>query len=520
MNNILSFAKNTLCVAALFFAASMGYAQTGSVDDMGWDDEDPYQALRIYYAQTGGKQKEALKSAVKSCAASHSTLSYSNLFQYYDDIDIVPGTTNQVFDYYSTVVAYYSGNGNAVSGFNKEHSCPQSWWGGGSSSDCYSDLFNVLPSEQNANSAKSNYPVGEVGNATFSNGRIKVGPAKAGSLYTDKVFEPADEHKGDFARIYFYVATIYAQANWGSKSSVAATCAFVKQDYPTIKNEFIQLLLKWHRQDPVDNWEITRNERVYGVQHNRNPYIDFPQLAEYIWGDSTGFTFDINTAIPHLDLSGLLGGNPGGGGDNPGGGGGGTNPDTPVGTKLFSCTFEDTEGSNNSTGGSSTLWSGDDHFPNTTTVYQAGNAVRLGSSKNSGSMTSCPLAFNGGDVVVKISAKGWSDGGAHISVAVSGAASQTANVTHELSDGFETVALTFRGVSANPTLTIATSGSPIERFFVDWVEVYVAANTNEIIEMNVSEDSCDRVVDLFGRCVEKTNKGAFFVKNGKKVTFR
>ncbi len=99
------------------------------------------------------------------------------------------------------------------------------------------------------------------------------------------VFEPADEYKGDFARTYFYVVTAYQNLSWKYTYMVA------DGDYPSLQPWAIEMLLKWHRDDPVSEKELKRNEVVYSIQTNRNPFIDYPELAEYIWGRPYGPDF-------------------------------------------------------------------------------------------------------------------------------------------------------------------------------------------------------------------------------------
>lgn len=474
-----------------------------------------------YYSKIDGTKKSDLKTQLKSCIANHTVLSYSSLWEYYEETDVVPGTTRQVFDYYSPDVYYFTGNGTAPSGANKEHSCPQSWWGKGSSCNAYSDLFNVLPSEANANSAKSNYPVGEVGSAKYSNGRIKVGSSKR-SEYSGSVFEPADEHKGDFARIYFYIATIYSNANWTTSGTIP--CAFVKEDYPTLKSAFIQMLLQWNRQDPVDEWEIGRQERVYSHQHNRNPFIDYPQLAEYIWGDSVEFAFDLSKAVPNLDMSGSSGGNGGSGGGNNGGGnsGGGNSGDDgndppvlPVGSLLFDEPFDDITQGSVSTGGCGTAWSGCDHFPTVESAYQAGGVVKLGSGSKRGSLTSSAIPFAGGDVVVRIRVKGWTSVEGDLKVSIG---EQTKTLSYEavLDDDFEQIDISLTGVQKNPVLKIETTS---KRCFLDAVQVYVAGDPDgiEVLGDDVEEAVC---YNLYGQSTTGTKKGCFYIRNGKKAINR
>ena len=249
--------------------------------------------LKDYYQNVNGKKKVALKSAMHDLIAKHTKISYVSLWVYYEKVDYLAKTNtqgrHQVMDYYNDKVFYFRGDGSAVSGMNKEHVAPQSWWGGGTDIAVGSDLFQVIPSESNANSAKSNYPLGVVkGSVSYSNPRMKTGKDSNNKM----VFEPCDEYKGDFARIYFYVATCYPDVNWENRSDV--NVSFKREDYPTLKADVLPMLLQWAKNDPVCEWEITRNERVYAEQGNRNPFVDFPNLAEYIWGDSIDFAFDID----------------------------------------------------------------------------------------------------------------------------------------------------------------------------------------------------------------------------------
>ena len=55
--------------------------------------------------------------------------------------------------------------------------------------------------------------------------------------------------------------------------------------YPAFKDWALQLLLKWAKEDPVSQKEIDRNNAVYGIQKNRNPFVDYPGLEQYVWGD-------------------------------------------------------------------------------------------------------------------------------------------------------------------------------------------------------------------------------------------
>lgn len=467
-----------------------------------------------YYSRIDGLKKIELKSAVKACINDgKKTFSYSELWTVYPFTDTKIGTTSEIFDYYNPAKHYFPGNGGNPDGMNKEHACPQSWFN--STGGCYSDLFNVMPSETNANSAKSNYPVGIVkGSPKYSNDYMKVGTS-ARSEYQGSVFEPCDEFKGDFARIYLYVATMYDQAAWGSKSTVASTCAFTKESYPTLKSWVVDLLLKWHREDPVSEWEIVRNERVYGQQKNRNPYIDYPQLAEYIWGDSTEYAFDLASAR----INGY-GEYIGGGNDTIGTDSTEVDPPTPPfvipeGTIHFEETFETiAEGGHSGTGESSTPWNGNSFFQTVSAAYQAGGAVRLGTSKATGSMTSASLAYVGNTLTVAISVKGWTTVEGDLKVSLSDSDSRILSYKATISDDFEEVVATFTNVPACPKLKIETTS---KRCFID--KVVLIGPESTAIEEIASASSDDETYDLFGRpCDAKS--GGLQIRNRKLILIR
>lgn len=240
-----------------------------------------------YYAGLNGKKDAALKTAAYNIINPHTQVSsYSDLPKYFQKTDVRPDG-ERWWEMYSNEIFYLP----SFTGMNREHSVPKSWWGGSSSTPAYTDLNHLYPSEKDANSAKSNYPLGEVATATFDNGVSKVGsPVSGQGGGATKVYEPDDEYKGDFARTYFYVATCYQTLTW------KYTYMFQQGEYPTLNAWSQELLLKWHREDPVSQKEIDRNEQVYMFQNNRNPFIDYPSLAEHIWGNKKGEVFYADTA--------------------------------------------------------------------------------------------------------------------------------------------------------------------------------------------------------------------------------
>ena len=143
-----------------------------------------------------------------------------------------------------------------------------------------------IPADAKANSARGNLPFGDVASSDWDNGSAKRGTPRSGQGGgSSKVFEPADEYKGDFARIYFYMASCYQDYNW------ATTTMLTNSDWRTLNAWSIELLLRWARQDPVSEKERNRNDAVQIYQNNRNPFVDNPDLMEYIWGDKVGMGF-------------------------------------------------------------------------------------------------------------------------------------------------------------------------------------------------------------------------------------
>lgn len=239
-----------------------------------------------YYSSVDGKRDSELKTAMHKLLYNHTEISsYWNLPDYFRRTDVYPPGNQrygQWWDMYSNIPLYT----DSFNGLNREHSFPKSWWGGSDETPAYVDLNHLYPSEREANMAKSNYPLGEVQTPEFENGITTVGsPVSGQGGGARQVFEPADEYKGDFARTYFYMVTCYQNLTWRYQYMVSNTT------YPTLTTWASELLLRWSREDPVSQKELDRNEQVYRVQANRNPFIDFPELAEYIWGNKRGEAF-------------------------------------------------------------------------------------------------------------------------------------------------------------------------------------------------------------------------------------
>lgn len=173
--------------------------------------------------------------------------------------------------------------------YNREHILPKSFWGSSTTEPMYTDLHHIYSTDNATNQKRSAWPYAEVtGTIDYSNELgTKVGYNYG---YSSTVFEPADEYKGDIARIYFYMVTCYKNKKFsqGGKGYLMFTWSGTECDFT---DKAIKCLLKWHRNDPVSQKEIDRNNKVAQKQGNRNPFVDDPGLVEYIWGNNKNVVY-------------------------------------------------------------------------------------------------------------------------------------------------------------------------------------------------------------------------------------
>lgn len=241
-----------------------------------------------YYEDCEGKCKAALKNQLYTIVKNHTRITYGNgldqTWGVFYDTDL--HENGYWWDMYTTNEVPAGDSAPDNNTMNKEHTFPKSWWGG-DMNDAYCDVMHLVPVNSVANSTRSNWPYGEVQTPKpisnkCPNPRFKHGTPKDGQGGgSPTVFEPDDEFKGDLARIYFYMVTCYQNLTWQGNGLYTAE----QGTYPTLQPWAIEMLLRWHRHDPVSQKEIERNEGVYKHQNNRNPYVDHPEMVEHIWGD-------------------------------------------------------------------------------------------------------------------------------------------------------------------------------------------------------------------------------------------
>jgi endonuclease I len=242
-----------------------------------------------YYDGTAGLRGSALLIALHNIIKAHTAISYSATANAFHRTDKRPN--GNVWDVYSDVPGgtppyeYAFGplgsGGNEGIAYNREHSFPQSWFGG-SVMPMYSDLWNLYPTDSKVNNERANHPYGEVGTAAWTslNGSKRGNCVSPG--YSSMCFEPIDAYKGDLVRSQFYMATRYfnEDASWPGGDATNKS-----QLQPWAANQYLQ----WSLADPVSWKERVRNGAIYGYQQNRNPFVDHPEFVSAIY-DSTNVT--------------------------------------------------------------------------------------------------------------------------------------------------------------------------------------------------------------------------------------
>ena len=251
-----------------------------------------------YYNSARDLCGEELRQELFAIISSHTTLNYNELWSAYRQTDV--NSDDKIWDIYSncdfTPGDDQCGNySRECDCYNREHTVPQSWFG--DASPMRTDLFHVLPTDGWVNNKRGNLPLGKVSNPTYTSGNgSKIGPCSV-SGYSGTVFEPIDEYKGDLARTYFYMSVCYKDKNLGQTSESMF-------EGSQLKPWALQMLLQWHYADPVSQKEIDRNNAVYALQRNRNPFIDCPYFIDAIWGSHCEFDVclsPVETAVPVVE---------------------------------------------------------------------------------------------------------------------------------------------------------------------------------------------------------------------------
>ena len=260
-----------------------------------------------YYKNADGKKGAALKTALAGIIYNRTERTYNDLWTDFRTTDA--RADGKVWDMYSGITNFTFGTDQAGTYkkegdvYNREHSFPNSWFGK-NTPPMYTDLHHLYPTDGYVNGRRSNYPFGETDGESYkSSGNFsKLGKCTYPG-YTGTVFEPNDEYKGDFARTYFYMVTCYEEKlpDW-YRNNADVRPTLDGNTYPGLSSWQLAMLMEWAEQDPVSEKEVSRNNAVYKIQRNRNPFIDYPGLEQFIWGARKEQAFSYEEGSGHAGV--------------------------------------------------------------------------------------------------------------------------------------------------------------------------------------------------------------------------
>ena len=264
-----------------------------------------------YYDQANNLSSDELKEALHQIISNHVIFPYtSNSTDTWDilqESDQDPNENNNMILVYTgrsqekgyrdgsgNYSQYENGNGTQSNSWNREHIWPKSHGFPDDNDNAYTDVHNLKPCDRSVNSSRGTKDFDFGGNQH----------SEASDCLTDSdSWEPPDYVKGDIARILFYMVVRYDPGVDHENNTFDLELV----DYTTPNNTEpilgkLSSLLDWHLSDPVDDFEINRNEIIFGFQENRNPFIDHPNLVNYLWGDNVGLVWNENLTVPENEI--------------------------------------------------------------------------------------------------------------------------------------------------------------------------------------------------------------------------
>ena len=263
--------KTKLILIVFLFLTSIVSAQ---IPDGYYDDAD---------GLTGGDLKTALYNIIKGHVEFSYTSSSTDVWDILKETDKDPDNEDNVILFYTGWSVDAEQEYNGGSGWTREHVWSKSHGDFGTTQGAGTDAHHLRPADLSVNSAKNNRWFDNCSTPYYDDG-IFTGCYKDDANWA---WEPRDEVKGDVARMMFYMATRYEGSNGEPDLELI-------NYFPSNNNTsepiyaMLNTLLQWNIEDPVDDWERNRNDIIYyDYQHNRNPFIDYPEFVEDIWGVPT-----------------------------------------------------------------------------------------------------------------------------------------------------------------------------------------------------------------------------------------
>lgn len=230
-----------------------------------------------FYNGTEGKAGDALKQVLHAKINNHVDFSYNQAKYLINYSDADPENPANVILFYSQISRDASLYGSVAGTINREHVWAKSHGNFAGIRPMDGDALNLRPADAIVNMNR--------GNLDFDNVKPN-GTQDAIAIdcwYNLSAYEPGPLSKGQVARILFYMATRYE----GTDGEIDLELVPKTKNYPEAKFGNLTTLLEWNRQYPPSAMERQRNERIFRIQQNRNPFVDHPEFADYIWANKT-----------------------------------------------------------------------------------------------------------------------------------------------------------------------------------------------------------------------------------------
>ena len=236
-----------------------------------------------YYSKAKNITGDSLKLSLHNIIKGHKEIPYRELWDILKKTDI--DTLNR-----SNVIGIYSGfsiDADSMhvvgNGWNREHVWAKSRGNFGTKKGAGTDVHHIRVADASTNNNRSNRSFDECATPYIDKKGIYSGETPSFKCKA-WAWEPRDKVKGDVARMLFYMAVRY-EGEDGEPDLELVDSVMAREDTSSLHGK-LSVLLQWHNEDPVDNYERYRNHIVYQYQCNRNPFIDHPEFVERIWGNS------------------------------------------------------------------------------------------------------------------------------------------------------------------------------------------------------------------------------------------
>ncbi|MEQ8360548.1 MAG: endonuclease [Cytophagales bacterium] len=256
----------------------------------------------VYYQSAFNSSGDTLKLRLYNIIKAHTEYTYTSsgtdVWDILKETDRDPNDSNNVILIYSNRSVNAAQEYNSGAGWSREHVWAKSRGDFGTSKGAGTDVHHLRPCDVSVNSTRNNRNFDNCISCidVIDNG-FNTGSKTDANLY---IFEPPANVKGDIARMIFYMALRYEGE--GSEPDLELTNTLQSNTSKTPLHATLNTLLAWNREDTVDGFERNRNQVIYSYQGNKNPFIDYPELAEYLFGDSLGLVWKAEIVAGRLEI--------------------------------------------------------------------------------------------------------------------------------------------------------------------------------------------------------------------------